>query len=203
MINKTSSRPLHAPLDEYVRQFEDLKRDARQLTEGLGEPRLSWSPAPGRWSVAGCLDHLNSVAKPYAQALETGIATAREQGRRVTGPVRYSFFERWMIRSMEPPPRRRLPAPAMFRPAESAEQVAGAGVIAEYLALKDRLIKLLGSADGLEVGGVKITSPVTRLLRLRIGAAFAFVAAHERRHLWQARQVREDPAFPDEERGSG
>ncbi len=62
MINKTSSRPLHAPLDEYVRQFEDLKRDARQLTEGLSDAQLNWSPAPGRWSMAQCLEHLNSVA---------------------------------------------------------------------------------------------------------------------------------------------
>ena len=196
MTAETPSRPLHAPLDEYFRQYEDLKHDARLLTEGLSDPQLSWSPAPGRWSMAQCLDHLNSVAGPYAQALETGIAAARAQGRRAAGPVRYSFLERWMIRSMEPPPRRRLPAPAMFRPAEAARPVDAAGVIADYLALKDRFIELLARADGLDVGRVKITSPVTRLLRLRIGAAFAFLAAHERRHLWQARQVRESSDFP-------
>ena len=199
MTAETPSRPLHAPLDEYVRQFEDLKRDARLLTEGLSDPQLSWSSAPGRWSMAQCLDHLNSVAGPYARALEAGIATARAQGRRAAGPVRYSFLERWMIRSMEPPPRRRLPAPAMFQPAEAPRSVEGAGVIADYQALKDRFIELLASADGLDVGGVKIASPVTRLLRFRLGAAFAFVAAHERRHLWQARQVRESSDFPGPE----
>ncbi len=195
-MTETPSRPLHAPLDEYVRQFEDLKRDARQLTEGLSDAQLNWSPAPGRWSMAQCLEHLNSVAEPYAQALEEGINRARGQDRRASGPARYGFVERWMIRSMEPPPRRRLPAPRMFQPAETAEPIDGAAVIDDYLALKDRLIGLLASADGLDVGGVKITSPVTRLLKFRIGAAFAFVAAHERRHLWQARQVREDTGFP-------
>ena len=111
-------KPLHAPLDEYVRQFEDLERDARQLTEGLNDNQLNWSPAPGRWSMAQCFDHLNCVARGYADALADGIEKAGEQGLRVRGPVRYSFIERWMIRSMEPPPRRRLPAPARFRPAE-------------------------------------------------------------------------------------
>ena len=167
------------------------------MTEGLSNAQLNWSPAPGRWSIAQCLVHLTAVGRPYAQALAEGIATAREQGRTVSGPVRYGFLERWAIRSMEPPPRRRMPAPKMFRPAEKAETYAGAEVIAEHLALKDRYVSLLSSADGLDVGRVKITSPVSRLIRFRIGAAFAFVASHERRHLWQAWQVREDPGFPD------
>lgn len=197
MSNETPPKPLHAPLDEYVRQFEDLKRDARQLADGLSEPQLKWSPAPGRWSIAQCFDHLNTVAKGYASALEQGIARTREKGYTAGGAVRYSALERWMIRSVEPPPTRRLPAPGIFRPKEPTEQHAGAEAVAEYDALKDRYVELLTRADGLDVGRVKIVSPVTRLLRLRIGAAFAFVAAHERRHLWQARQVRGSSGFPD------
>ncbi len=44
MTNATPARPLHAPLDEYVRQVEDLKRDAGQLAEGLSDSQLNWSP---------------------------------------------------------------------------------------------------------------------------------------------------------------
>lgn len=197
-VVETTATPLHAPLDEYVRQFEDLKRDARQLTAGLSDSQLNWSPAPGRWSIAQCLDHLSAVAKSYGLALEQGIAKARAQGITASGQMRYSWFERWMIRSIEPPPGRRLPAPGMFKPAESTQKLPGPLVIAEYIALKDRFVELLSSADGLDIGRVKITSPVTRLLRLRIGAAFAFLASHERRHLWQARQVRENADFPEE-----
>jgi len=32
-------------------------------------------------------------------------------------------------------------------------------------------------------------------LRMPLGAYFAFVIAHDRRHLWQGRQVREAPGF--------
>ncbi len=197
MSDETPARPLHAPLDEYVRQFEDLKRDARELTDGLEDDRLNWSPAAGRWSIAQCLDHLNVCAGPYADNLEQAIAEARERGLTATGPIRYSWIERWAIRSMEPPPRLRLPAPRMFRP-EAAKRYDGARVIADFMAYKDRLVELLASADGLDVGRFKIASPESRLIRLRVGAAFAFLASHERRHLWQARQVRENPGFPEE-----
>ena len=196
MTAETPARPLNAPLTEYVRQFEDLRLDARQVTAGLSDPQLNWSPAPKRWSIAQCLVHLTAVGRPYCQKLAEAVAGARERGLIASGRVRYSFLERWMIRSMEPPPRLRLPAPAMFRPVESVEEYVGADVVAEYVALNDRYIDLLATADGLDVGRIKITSPETRLLRLRVGAAFAFLASHERRHLWQARQVRESAQFP-------
>ena len=129
--------PLHAPLDEYARQYQDLARDAERLTDGLSDPQLSWSPAPGRWSIGDCLAHLNAVAGPYADALEESVARAREEGLATGAPVRYGWLERWMIRSMEPPPRRRLPAPGIFRP-QTPEH--SAEVTAEYSALKDRYV---------------------------------------------------------------
>ena len=192
----TNDKPLHAPLDEYVRQFEDLKRDARQLTGDLSDPQFNWMPAPGRWSIAQCFDHLNAVARPYVEALGKGIREARARGLTARGPVRYSFFERWMIRTIEPPPRRRLPAPGMFRPPADERTMPVGEVMATYSALKDDFVELLLRADGLDVGRVKIATPVSRLIRLRIGAAFAFLAGHERRHLWQARQVRGSAGFP-------
>lgn len=196
MNTDTTQKPLHAPLDEYFRQFEDLRRDVRQLTDGLSDHQLGWSPEAGRWSIAQCLEHLNAVAGPYVQKLEQGVTKARAQGSGDLRPVRYSWIERWLIRAMEPPPRRRFPAPKMFRPAESGQQIAGGEIVAGYLAFNERFIELLGAADGLDIGRVKISSPETRLLRLRIGAAFAFLASHERRHVWQARQIRENPSFP-------
>lgn len=48
----------------------------------------------------------------------------------------------------------------------------------------------LRSADGLDLARIKVTSPVTRLLRLSLGQWLAGLAGHQRRHLWQARQVK-------------
>ncbi len=108
--------PLHAPLDEVARQYQDLERDARRLTDGLDDGQLSWSPAARRWSIGQCLAHLNAVGGPYADALAAGIDEARERGLTTGRPVRYSWLERWLIRSMEPPPRRRLPARSAAHP---------------------------------------------------------------------------------------
>jgi hypothetical protein len=51
-------------------------------------------------------------------------------------------------------------------------------------------------ADGLDLKRAVVTSPASRFFRMSLGAYLAFLAAHDRRHLWQARQVREAEAFP-------
>ena len=44
-------------------------------------------------------------------------------------------------------------------------------------------------------GRTVVVSPVTRLFRMPLGGYFAFLAAHDRRHLYQARQVQAAPRF--------
>ena len=187
----TETPPLNPPLDEYRRQYEGLKDDVRELTEGLSRDQLNWAPAPDKWSIAQCLAHLNRTDEAYAEALGPGIVKARERGLE-GGRIRYGILERWFIRTMEPPPRRRFKAPGKVVPAEDHPL----DVVGEYLDLKDRLVERLHQADGLDLSKAKIASPLARFIQIRIGAAFAFLAAHDRRHVWQARQVRQHPEFP-------
>jgi hypothetical protein len=62
--------------------------------------------------------------------------------------------------------------------------------------VRDQLADRVRTADGLDLKRQRVISPVSRLLRLPLGAYFAFVIAHDRRHLWQARNVRAAPEFP-------
>ena len=50
-------------------------------------------------------------------------------------------------------------------------------------------------ADGLDLRRVKVPTPISRLLKLSLGATIAQAAAHERRHMAQARRVRERVAL--------
>lgn len=71
------------------------------------------------------------------------------------------------------------------------------GPLPRFLALRSRLARRLGDAKGLDAGRVKVRSPFIPLLRVDLVSAFRVVAAHERRHLWQARRVKEEPGFPE------
>jgi hypothetical protein len=54
----------------------------------------------------------------------------------------------------------------------------------------------LREAAGVDLRRARIVSPVTRMVRMNAGDAFALLLSHERRHLWQIRGIRQDAGFP-------
>jgi len=187
--------PLVAELEDYRRQFEAIKQDARELLNGLTDTQFNWRSAPGKWSIAECLAHLNVTGQVYLPLIERRVNQARAEKVLGRGPFRHGFLGNLFIRATEPPVKRiRVKAPKIFAP--QPEHML-AVIVPAFMSLQEYLLRQIRAADGLDLGRVKITSPVGRLLKLSLGQVFAFIAAHERRHLWQARQVRNDTNFPN------
>lgn len=189
----SSGTELRPPLDEYARQITAVMDEGRQLLEGMSAVQLNWSPAPGRWSVGSCFAHLNETTALYNDRLAPAIAAARERG--LLGDTgKYNFFERFFISSLEPPPKRRFKAPSAVRP--EVRDFDPEETLAAFLRTRERTIELLQEGNGLDLARFKVTSPLSRLVKFRAGSVFAILAAHDRRHLWQARQATREAAFP-------
>jgi hypothetical protein len=180
-------------IDELRRQFETCSADADALVTPLSDDQFTWHPAPGVWSIAECLDHLNATARLYLPALDEGIAEAIRRGVYGDGPFRYSWVGRILVRTFEPPARIRVRSPQAFHPASNRSRH---DVMAALRAYQVQYIDRLRQANGLDLARARVSSPVSKWLRLSLGSGFALMAAHERRHLWQARRIRELPGFP-------
>ena len=180
------SAPFHA-------DFEAAAADARALFADVGEAAFRWRPSPKAWSMAECLDHLNVVGRKYLKAIDHAMEDGRRKGLLGTGPFRYGLLEGFVVRTMDAPPMFRMKTPRSFVPAASASP---AEALDAFVALQRELQERLARADGLDLAKVKVRSPVSRHLKFSLGKSFAAMAAHQRRHLWQARQVKAQPAFP-------
>jgi hypothetical protein len=187
--------PLATDLADCLRQLDGVDADAAKLLNGLTEVQFHWSPESSRWSIAQCLVHLVIVGGKYLAILDETIDNARADRLLSRGPFRYGFIERWFVRSTEPPPGIRLRTPLAARPPDDQ---ALPGVIANFLAMQDEMRKRIRAANGIDLARAKVSSPFIRALRMGLGPCFEFLAAHERRHLWQAWQVRKDERFPAE-----
>src|SRR6059036_2350703 len=161
---------MHAELEDDLRQIAAVKAEAQRLLAGRSGAEFNRRPAPGRWSAAECLDHLNAIRK-VLPAIDRTIAGARARGLRSDGPFRYGWFTRWMIRAFEP----------------AHEPLAASAVLREFLSLRDELAARVRAADGLDLKRAIVVSPVSRFVRMPLGGYLAFLLAHDRRHLWQAR----------------
>lgn len=168
-------------------------REAQALVVDLDDARANWQPRGGAgWSVAQCLDHLAAANATYVAAMAGAVARARARGWLRRGPVRPGFFGALFVRDLEPPVRHRRRNPRIINPT-SALPVGEA--LARFLRSQEAVRGLLDEAKDLDLS-VRFANPYVPGLRFRLQAGFLIVGAHDRRHLWQARQVRADAAFP-------
>jgi hypothetical protein len=175
-------------LVQYHQQFEAISADAKELTEDLSEGRFNWRPSPEEWSIEECMAHLISVGTWELRAIEKAVDDGLARGIKGTGPFHYGLIERFVIGQTEPPPRVKVSAPRRFVPVHGQPVTA---ILPTFLHLQRQLEIQLDRAAGLDLARVKVPTPIVPLLKLGLGATFAQIAAHERRHLDQARRVRE------------
>jgi hypothetical protein len=190
---RAAGEPLLPDLDEYRMQTERIREDAASLFADLSDVQANWRPPPGGWSIVQCVDHLNRTGKLYLKPIDGAIREARAKGWLTQRPSRRGLIGDVLVRSQEPPPRLSLPAPEMIVP--GSEQPL-ALVAESFLALQDRIVERLHSANGLDLRRARVTSPILSLLKMNLSTAIGFLLAHERRHVWQAWQVRKHAEFP-------
>jgi len=188
MSTPAHSIHLNSQIAAYLSQLDSIEADFRKLVDSLNDEQLHWSPQPGRWSIAGCLVHLTLTAGKFLPVLDNAIEKGRAGGLFCDGPfTQPGRLINWLIQWTEPPVRFKGKAPRSFSP--SVRQPA-AEVLRDFERSQRELRDRVRQASGLHLSRIKLSHPALPLLRYTLGQAFAQILAHERRHVWQAWQVR-------------
>jgi hypothetical protein len=180
-------------LEAFLVEISRIDDQFREMAAPLSAAQTHWQPEGGRrWSIVQNIQHLARTNALYVAAMRAGLARAKpvsDRGRDLSAvPSRWG---RWFIGVMEPPPRFRVRTRAIVQPtpAGSAEEA-----LAALVASHDDLRALARDLEGRDLAAT-FTSPFGPL-RFRLATGILVLAAHDRRHLWQARQVVNAPGFP-------
>lgn len=139
-------------------------------------------PAPdGGWSMAQCLEHLNSYGRYYLPAIEHGLDRAAYDAP--GGKVKGTWLGAYFTRMMEPGGTRKYKAPKDHVP---PPQLDCDKVISEFIAQQEQLLLLIRKAGRVDPDKVRIPISISRWIKLRLGDVFQFLVAHDERHLQQA-----------------
>jgi len=178
---------------ELVSELERQSDQARSLAATLSDGALNWQPNGGKsWSVAQCLDHLAIMNRMYLKALHDAVANNRDQLDPRQAPIRPSgWFMRWFIGTEEPPPKFKLPAPKKLAP---PSKLSGA-VVVDFLALQKQLADFVQEWGEADLNDLQVNNPLAPI-QLKADTALLLVSYHNRRHLWQAENVKKNAGFP-------
>ena len=191
MVSNQQPVPFALPPDllDLDAQLAAVAQDAAALVAGLGAVAGAARTAPGSWSVAECLDHLAVADRVYLDAMRAAAAAARRRGRLRRGPALPGVIGRWFVRTMEPPvvQRRKLRAPRKIVPRSSPPL---ADAMAAFTAAHADARAFLREFADLDLAGTHFRNPFVPGVRFSLATGLNVIAAHERRHLWQAWNVR-------------
>ena len=188
-------RTMNSEIERLLYQNHINTIDAEGLVGDLNEEQLLWRPAPNQWSVGECLEHLNITHRQWLPLMEDASREGRDRGTLHPGPYSYGFLSRLFLRLVQPPPRLKVKAPAPFQPPAHLDKDR---VIEDFKTLHARAEQVIRDSNGIDLAKVRVQSAFSRHIRYPLGMGFWILAAHDRRHILQARNVRRANGFPED-----
>jgi len=179
---------LSPPLSKLSFQIDAVTENAVALVKGLSAEQLRQRPGPNAWSVAECIRHLSITSEEYLPILEEALKRARHQLGSPKATLKMDLMGRVLKWSLEPPARFKVKTTAQFEPSgtQSIEDLPPS-----FATLQQELKIRIESASGLAIDQVKIASPFNKRVKYNLFSAFNILVAHQRRHIWQAEQVKQ------------
>ncbi len=182
---------------EFQRMLDDIDEADRRgaaIAASCSDEQFYWRPQNGDgWSIAQCLDHLGVMNVVYGTAIREGIEAARRRGSTRHESAKPGYLGGKFVQSMEPPVTRRLRAPRKGTPAPMKERQI---ILDGYRAGHDLTRQVIAEAATIDANRARFKNPFVPLIRFSIATGLFVIAAHDRRHLWQAEQVTRAPGFP-------
>jgi hypothetical protein len=142
--------------------------------------------------MAECLDHLNLTLDLYLPKINNAIARGVCQDGPATECSKCEQAEFDALRLIEPPATIWVSAPPLTIPPPAVDPD---WTVDQFHQTRDRYSEAVRRAFGLDLRRIRIVEPIYPVI-VTLGGTLAFLAAHDRRHMWQAERVRHAPRFP-------
>lgn len=178
-------------IDKLKQDVEENILFASKNFSSLSEPQFNWKPAPYRWSIAQCIQHINMSGRHYFKKFELTL----KKGVKSSGDNDFKpgFLSSYLVRLIQPKPSVKLRTPEIFEPHFT---VNGQAAMEEFFELQNHFSQLADRIRQYDLNKNKLKSRTTPLLKLKLGDAFTLVNNHTARHLNQAKIVKSNPKFP-------
>lgn len=173
-------------------EMTEIRDDVRNSFGSLSDEQLNWKPSEKGWSVAQCLDHL----------IRSNVEFDNDWPKLHAGTRTNSFVERWspltgfwgrfLIRSLSNDAKKaKAPSKAIVPPSDIEP-----GIVDRFVKNIEVTNKNIAGCDGLDLKKTILTSPFLGIVTYNLDDAFSILVEHTKRHIRQAKRVKETDGFP-------
>ncbi len=172
--------------DSYILQISEIIENVHAAFSNLPFEDFNFKLNRQKWSIGECLDHLIVTGERYLERISNEVDSAKK--KKIFSDTIYKprFIQRKFIKFLEPPYKLKVKTFSVFEPGSNLNKEK---ILTEFGMLQNKLINQIRETKGLDLKKIFIISPVSRFVKLEIGEAFYLLIVHERRHIWQAKQI--------------
>jgi uncharacterized damage-inducible protein DinB len=170
-------------LDKLEEKVESHIVIAIEVFQNLPKEKLLQPATDGGWSIAQCLDHLNGYGHYYLPQIQKGIEDYNGPAK---SQFKSSFLGSYFTKMMDPDTGKRK-AKAFKNHVPKADLEAKE-VVAEFIRQQEVLLEALHKANQVDLNKINIPISIFKWIKLNLGDTFAFLIAHNERHVRQAKR---------------
>lgn len=147
----------------------------------LSAHQLQQRPENGGWNALECIEHLNRYGEFYLPEISKRITQSTFPPSAVFKP---GIIGNYFTKSMEP--KEGTKKMKTFKDKDPIHSSLNKKCIETFIAQQHQMLELLQSARKVDLNKTKTSISITKLLTLKLGDTFRFLAAHNERHIVQA-----------------
>lgn len=165
-------------------RVESHLQDAIRVFQNLDEKTLLGPSSSDGWSIAQCLEHLNSYGHYYLSQLSKSLKNAAvADGETI---YKSTWLGNYFVKMMEPSTSTmKFKAFKDHIPPATLDAHA---VVAEFIHQQEQILHLLTISRKVNLNAPKIPISIVSWIKLKPGDVLRFLIAHNERHMQQAKR---------------
>lgn len=184
---------MNTELKDLITSIRQSSDRVKQSFGSLTESQLNWKPAPDKWSVGECIDHLITANRSYFPALDKIAAGEHKNSFWQSISPLSGMWGSMLLKMVSPEYPKKAKAPAVFIPSNSS---VSRDIIDDLVKCNDQFISYLERFGDLDLKKIIISSPVNSFITYSLDDTLKIITNHEVRHLDQAERVTNMDGFP-------